>query len=69
MKSFIAIIIILNTVFFGAMAYFSIQTYNLTEKNTTGMKASIDSMNVRLKSINASLDDKLYGIMSNFPKK
>jgi len=68
MKNFIAVIIILNTLFFGAMAYFSMQTYRLTDKNTTGMKASIDSTNVRLKSINASLDDKLYGIMSTMPK-
>jgi hypothetical protein len=68
MKGFLVFVIIVNTVFFGATAFFSMQSYKLQSKNDT-VKASLDTMNVRLKSINASLDDKLYGIMSNLPKK
>ncbi|MEI7483881.1 MAG: hypothetical protein WCK13_04150 [Ignavibacteriota bacterium] len=70
MKGFLVIIVIINTVFFGATAFFSMQSYKLMEKgNTVTVKASLDTMNVRLKSINASLDDKLYGIMSSMPKR
>ena len=65
MKPFIAIVIIINTIFFGAMAYYSKLTYELTEVQTIKMKAAMDSTNVRLKNINTALDDKLYGIMYN----
>ncbi|MFZ4592282.1 MAG: hypothetical protein ACOYN6_14875 [Ignavibacteria bacterium] len=68
MKGFLVIVVIINTVFFGATAFFSMQSYKLMEKGNT-VKASLDTMNVRLKSINASLDDKLYGIMSSMPKR
>jgi hypothetical protein len=70
MKGFLVVIVIVNTVFFGATAFFSMQSYKLLEKNNSvTVKVSLDTMNVRLKSINASLDDKLYGIMSKLPKK
>ncbi len=65
MKAFVAIIIVINTIFMGAMAYFSMQTYDMTIYNAKVSKAGIDSLSSRMRSINASLDDKLYGIMSN----
>ena len=58
MKPFIAIVIIINTIFFGAMAYYSKLTYELTEVQTIVIKAGMDSTNIRLKSINTALDDK-----------
>ena len=69
MKGFLVFVIIVNTVFFGATAFFSMQSYKLMEKNNVTVKASLDTMNFRIKSINASLDDKLYGIMSNLPRR
>ena len=65
MKAFIAIAVIFNTVFFGAMAYYSMLTYEMTEVQTRLVKAGMDSTNIRLKNINTALDDKLYGIMYN----
>jgi len=65
MKAFIAIAVIFNTIFFGAMAYYSMLTYEMTEVQTRLVKAGMDSTNIRLKNINTALDDKLYGIMYN----
>lgn len=65
MKAFIAIAVLFNTVFFGAMAYYSMLTYELTEVQTRIIKAGMDTTNIRLKNINTALDDKLYGIMYN----
>ncbi|MFA7359906.1 MAG: hypothetical protein WC139_02600 [Candidatus Kapaibacterium sp.] len=65
MKPFIAIVIIINTIFFGAMAYYSKLTYELTEIQTIVVKAGMDTTNIRLRQINTALDDKLFGIMHN----
>jgi len=69
MKPFIAVILIVNTVIFGIFAINSYKTFKMTEQNIQGIKSSIDSTNVRLKNINASLEDKLYGIISSLPKR
>lgn len=65
MKAFVAVIIVINTIFMGAMAYFSMQTYDMAIYNAKLTKTGIDSLSTRMRSINASLDDKLYGIMSS----
>jgi uncharacterized protein YoxC len=69
MKFFISLAVIINTIVFCSMGYYTYQTYKITEKNLQGISKSIDTMNVRLKSINGSLDDKLYGIISNLPRR
>jgi hypothetical protein len=69
MKPFIAIILIVNTVIFGIFTFNSIRTFKLTEQHIEDMRVSLDTANVRLQKINASLDDKLYGIISNLPKR
>ena len=69
MKPFIAIILIINTVIFGIFALNSYKTFKLTEQHIEDMRISIDTANTRLQKINASLDDKLYGIISNLPRR
>ncbi len=69
MKPFIAIILIVNTVIFGIFTLNSIKTFKLTEQHIEDMRISIDTANVRLQKINASLDDKLFGIISSLLKK
>jgi hypothetical protein len=68
MKIFMALIAIINTVIFSLIACYTFQTYKVTERNIQSLKSSVDTMNVRLKSINSSLDDKLYGIINGLPK-
>ena len=69
MKSFLIFAIIINTIIFGSISYYNYLSYKYTDKNVQEISRSIDTMNVRLKSIKLSLDDKLYGIISNLPKK
>jgi len=69
MKFFITLIIIVNTVIFGVIAFYSYRTFKITEQNIQSIRSSIDTTNVRLKNINSALDDKLYGIISNLPKR
>ena len=69
MKFLITIIIIINTVIFGTIAFYSYRTYKVTEQHMQDLKSSIDTTNIRLKNINAALDDKLYGIISNLPRR
>lgn len=69
MKPFIVVILIVNTVIFGIFALNSYKTFKLTEQHIEDMRISIDTANVRLQKINASLDDKLYGIISSIPKR
>jgi hypothetical protein len=69
MKFFITLIVIINTVIFGTIAFYSYRTFKITEQNIEGIKSSLDTANVRLKNINSALDDKLYGIISSMPKK
>lgn len=69
MKPFIVIILIINTVIFGIFTINSIKTFKLTEQHIEDMRVGIDTANVRLQKINSSLDDKLYGIISNLPKR
>lgn len=69
MKFFLALAIVVNTIILGSIGYYNFQTYKITEKNIGGINRSIDTMNAHLKSINASLNDKLFGIMANLPKR
>lgn len=69
MKFFITLVIIVNTVIFGIIAFYSYRTFKVTEQNIQFIRSSIDTTNVRLKNINASLDDKLYGIISSMPRR
>jgi hypothetical protein len=69
MKFLITLIILINTFIFGTMAFYSYRTFKVTEENLQGIKSGIDSANVRLKNINAALDDKLYGIISSMPRR
>jgi hypothetical protein len=69
MKFFITLIVIINTVIFGTIAFYSYKTFKVTEQNIQEIKSSIDTANVRLKNINGALDDKLYGIISSMPKR
>lgn len=69
MKYFLSLAIIINTIFFGIISYYTVQSNKLAEKNFQVISKNLDSINVRLKSINLSLDDKLYGIISNLSKK
>ncbi|MCX6163384.1 MAG: hypothetical protein NTU73_00730 [Ignavibacteriae bacterium] len=69
MKPFIIVILIINTVIFSIFAINSYKTFKMTEQNIQGIRSSIDTTNVRLKNINAALDDKLFGIISNLPKR
>jgi len=69
MKPFIAIILIVNTVIFSIFTFNSIKSFKLTEQHIEDMRISLDTANVRLQKINASLDDKLYGIISSLPKR
>lgn len=69
MKPFITIILIINTVIFGIFAINTYRTFKITEQNIQGIRSSIDTTNVRLKNINAALDDKLFGIISSLPKR
>ncbi len=69
MKPFIVIILIINTVIFGIFTINSLKTLKMTEQHIEDIKVNIDTANVRLQKINASLDDKLYGIISTMQKK
>jgi hypothetical protein len=69
MKPFIAVILIVNTVIFSIFTFNSIKSFKLTEQHIEDMRISLDTANVRLQKINASLDDKLYGIISSLPKR
>jgi hypothetical protein len=69
MKFLITLIILINTFIFGTIAFYSYRTFKVTEENIKGIKCSMDTTNVRLKNINAALDDKLFGIISAMPKR
>ncbi len=69
MKIFLTFAIVINTLIFGSLSYYNYLSYKYTEKNFQEINRNIDTMNVRLKGIKVSLDDKLYGIIANLPKK
>lgn len=69
MKIFLAFAIVINTLIFGSLSYYNYLSYKYTEKNFQEINRNMDTMNVRLKGIKVSLDDKLYGIIANLPKK
>jgi hypothetical protein len=68
-KIFLTFAIVINTLIFGSLSYYNYLSYKYTEKNFQEINRNIDTMNVRLKGIKVSLDDKLYGIIANLPKK
>jgi len=68
-KIFLAFAIVINTLIFGSLSYYNYLSYKYTEKNFQEINRNMDTMNVRLKGIKVSLDDKLYGIIANLPKK
>jgi hypothetical protein len=67
MKAFLVFAIVINTIIFGCIGFFTIQTNKITEQNLEGIKESVDLMNKNLKSISTSLDDKLFAIYSRLP--
>lgn len=69
MKIVLIILLVVNTVIFALFASYSYKTLKTTQENIEDLRISVDTTNVRLKGIKAALDDKLFGIISNLPKK